>query len=265
MDNKDNWIIIPGFSNYEINENGDVRRKKDQFKMKDLLRNGYRSVNLVSDYGVQAYITIHVTVCSIFNGPRPDLPEGCKLITCNHINGNKLDCTKSNLEWTTNSDNIFHAYKTGLNKASQHIKIENVKTGKVITLHSLRELSRWAGTPNVSGTMIVNKYKDTLLDHTWKITLEGLSVNNSGTRTSKMFYGLEISDRTELVLFKSSHECAGILGISRRSIGRALKSNGKKIVNGWAFSHDKQSLVSSYLVGQIDSNVAEGAFNDFEL
>lgn len=260
-----NWKLIPGFGNYEINEIGNVRRSKDHFPMKDILRNGYRSVNLISDYGVKVFITIHVAVCAIFNGPKPERPEGCKLITCNHINGNKLDCSNGNLEWTTNSDNILHAYKTDLNKSSQHVRLENILTGEVIHLHSLRELSRWTNEPNVSGTIVFNKYKNKLYKDCWKITLVGQARNDSGSRTSRKFYGLELANKNELVMFKSGHECSGMLNISRRSIGRSLKSNGSKVVNGWVFSYDKYILVSSYLVGQIDATVEEGEFGGFEL
>lgn len=41
----------------------------------------------------------------------------CVGMTINHINGNKLDNRLCNLEAITNAENLYHAYKTGLNNS----------------------------------------------------------------------------------------------------------------------------------------------------
>lgn len=239
------WYDIPGFSKYEINEYADIRRKDNKEPLRFYIRggrdgDGYKSVSLMTDYGSSALLNNHLIACTIFHGPKPEKTDEIKQWTCNHKDGDKLNCYKDNLEWVSNSGNIRHALTTGLNKSSQHVRVTNTLTNERLEFFSLRELTRWMGNHNLSGTAVVNKYKHELYKDIWKIEVTGTTSSTSGDRTRKRLYGKDTEG--EICSFASGHECSGITGVSRRSIGRSISSNGKRVVNGWRFSYNQQDL-----------------------
>lgn len=102
-------LIAPG---YEVSTLGRVRKWQDgetQILTPKLTDRGYSRVELKIDGRSNSY-RVHRLVAQAFI---PN-PEGKPEI--NHINGVKTDNRVENLEWCTRSENMLHAFATGLKK-----------------------------------------------------------------------------------------------------------------------------------------------------
>jgi hypothetical protein len=110
------WRSIDNFDNYEVSSDGRVRRIKNfkgdsiDFPMARTRNpvNRYLKVILQQD-GNGSTRYVHDLVARAFIGP----PIGDK-DQVNHKDGNKENNILGNLEWMTRSENMHHAYDTGL-------------------------------------------------------------------------------------------------------------------------------------------------------
>lgn len=111
------WRVIAGFPDYAISNMGRVKRltsrtcAKAGAILKQCWRGGrskgYLAVDLCFEGGKRT-VSVHVLVADAFLGPRPagHVP--------NHRDGDRGNNRLSNLEWTTQSQNVAHAYSLGL-------------------------------------------------------------------------------------------------------------------------------------------------------
>lgn len=114
------WKDILEFKGqYQVSNLGNVRSlirnkilKPAKISNNRINSTGYYVVNLK---GKLYYI--HRLVAETF------IPNPNKLPQVNHIDGNKLNNCIDNLEWCTNSENIKHAYRTGLMKGLEKKKL----------------------------------------------------------------------------------------------------------------------------------------------
>lgn len=107
---KEIWKPIIGIENYYVSNKGRVISLITGKILKDRLdRYGYPRLTLNGTKGGKIYKTIHRLVAEAFIPNPDDKPQ------VNHIDGNKLNNSITNLEWTTSKENKAHQIKLGLN------------------------------------------------------------------------------------------------------------------------------------------------------
>lgn len=116
MHNIDNDIIILDIVKtglITVSKTGEVYNTKTKRFIGAMSSNGYRKISYFNGYDefgckIVINVQIHRLVWLVYNGL---INEGYQI---NHIDGNKLNNSLTNLELTTPSDNAKHAIENGL-------------------------------------------------------------------------------------------------------------------------------------------------------
>jgi hypothetical protein len=113
----DEWKAVAGYEEiYKVNSRGDIFSEYSKRNLIPYLSNdGYLRVNLCKNKKVKITM-LHRIVAGAF------IPNPEKFPIVNHIDGNKANPVAENLEWTTCSGNLIHAFSHGLSKISDKCK-----------------------------------------------------------------------------------------------------------------------------------------------
>lgn len=112
---------------YVLFEDGRIvsyARKKPQELIGKTTKGGYRMVILYDEKSNRTYKNVHRLIAEAF------IPNPHSLREVNHIDGNKLNNSVSNLEWVTTQQNVLHC--------RDNLKNRNHK----ITMDDAREIRR---------------------------------------------------------------------------------------------------------------------------
>ena len=142
------WKDIPGYEHYQIGISGLVR-KIYGLKSKRFRKERVKTKILKTRINNFGYIEVR-----LWNGRKPStrfihkllgqafIPNIQNKTQINHKNGIKYDNRLENLEWVTGSENMIHAYQTGLLKKVLKPVIDNCSK---TVYKSAREASKQYG------------------------------------------------------------------------------------------------------------------------
>lgn len=162
---KPGFRVIPNVTDLAISEDGNtVLRCEDQSKVAlskgQYITSTYKQVNY-RVHRLVAYAWI------------PNYEQSTKTII-NHINANKHDNRKSNLEWCTYQHNSKHASDNGLVKNAVPAKVRDFITGEVTQYSALSEVNKLVGTQyNTPAQTYLERMPSNLYKGRYEVRVEG--------------------------------------------------------------------------------------------
>ena len=115
-------IPISKYPAYSINKQGEVHSSLSSKLLSSYVAvSGYPTVDLVRVKGDGGNaVSLHRLLAEAF------IPNPHNLSEVNHIDGDKLNYSLSNLEWVSASDNVRHAFTAGLTDKKASIPYEDI-------------------------------------------------------------------------------------------------------------------------------------------
>ena len=159
-----NMKIIPDFSNYMVDKEGNVYSKNyNKIGIMKIMkqrknRYGYMQIQITRDDGKRKLMSVHRLVALTF------IPKVKGKDYINHKNGIKNDNRVENLEWCTASENTKHSFYIIKTQSIEKLKEQALKNIEIkrknpkLTIEQINEIEKAYSTSKTSHRKLAKKY-----------------------------------------------------------------------------------------------------------
>lgn len=187
-----------------------------------------------------------------------DYPANADDLQINHINGIKGDDKPDNLEWVTCSENIKHAFESGLKNISKPVLVENVLNNSTEIFKSAKECClKFGFSQNVFSRSLTRK---PWVFEQWPYRFSYYRDEDKDVKNKRTTKVLVRDMRTNsIVEYSSVVECSKALGISHLVIQSRLDSKFDKIYPDGLQIRRKKEVSSWYQPENLEKAIAEAS------
>lgn len=227
------YKILEDFPNYKIYKSGDIYSMTSSRMLTPYLgKNGYMYITLIHKDGKRRTKTLHTLLATAFL----DNPDN--LAQVNHIDGVKHNNDLNNLEWSSPSHNVRHAFTNGLTVSIACLDYDKLED----TVEGLRYSGNWSEL-----SVEFDTYDPSSIRKLAKRHFERIGRIKDFNEICKIVKDRIVSKNSTIIIaecvetgekytYPSINETARVLGANPGTIFRRLKSG--KSYNGYVFSKE---------------------------
>lgn len=181
-------------------------------------------------------VQVHVLVALAFHGIPEDF--GSVYVTVNHKDGDKVNNEKDNLEWNTRSENLIHAYMTGLRTENVRVVVEDIHTGAVKEYYSISEFARKFGVTKSKANTLLRRHhcKDKAYEGQYVFTMDLENKVTNKHPWVRDIVGVDYRNN-KLHVCTDSALMERISGVNRATILYSLRGKKYNLINGFVFKY----------------------------
>lgn len=240
--NPEESILYPGFYHIEdyesivISPGGEVKNLLDKGKTivsTGVNLNGYPVVSVPG----RSTVAIHRLLGLAFLKCPGDPDE----LVINHKDGIKTNHDLDNLEWTTYTENINHAYENGLRSDNKVTLVKCLETGDVREFYSLQQAAKFFGLNGAHLSHYLNNRKEKVpFEEKWELIFRGeewrgldeshIGVIRSGV--SKKIVTVSL-DGKKYTVYDSLRHLSEVLDVSQATVSYWVTKKGSSKRRGF--------------------------------